>query len=41
METDEREAFGPQVAVDPRGNALAVWEKDDGIRYNIWANRFE
>jgi len=32
----------PQVAVDNSGNALlAVWPQFDGIRFNIWANRFE
>ena len=30
----------PQVAVDPLGNALAVWVQSDGTRDNIWANRF-
>ena len=26
--------------MDPNGNAVAVWEQDDGTRDNIWANRF-
>jgi hypothetical protein len=30
----------PQVAIDPAGNAIAVWEKDNGTRYNIIANRY-
>ena len=29
-----------QVAVDGSGNAVAVWRQDDGIRTNIWANRY-
>ena len=41
IETDNSgEALGPQVAVDPSGNAIAVWHQYDGTRYNIWANRF-
>ncbi|MFQ6012673.1 MAG: PKD domain-containing protein [Thermoplasmata archaeon] len=41
IETDDAgTAFGAQVAVDPQGNAIAVWEQDDGTRFNIWANRF-
>jgi hypothetical protein len=40
-ETDNTgDAFRPEVAVDPSGNALAVWEQFDGTRGNIWANRF-
>jgi hypothetical protein len=33
-------AYGPQIAFDPSGNALAVWEQSDGMRTNIYANRF-
>lgn len=40
----DSESFGsavmPQVAVDASGNAIAVWYQDDGVRTNIWANRF-
>jgi hypothetical protein len=31
----------PQIAMDPSGNALAVWQQSDGARTNIWSNRFE
>lgn len=34
------DAFDPSIAVDNNGNALAVWIQNDGVRYNIWANRF-
>jgi uncharacterized membrane-anchored protein len=41
IETDDLgNAFSPQVAVDPNGNALAVWNQGDGTRINVWANRF-
>ncbi len=33
------EAANPQVAVDPAGNAVAVWEQSDGIKTSIWSNR--
>jgi hypothetical protein len=29
------------VAVAPGGNAIAVWQQDDGARVNVWANRLE
>ncbi len=41
LETDNAgDAFWPEVALDPNGNAVAVWFQWDGTRYNIWANRF-
>ena len=33
-------ATRPQIAFDGSGNAIAVWSKYDGIRTNIYANRF-
>jgi hypothetical protein len=31
----------PQIAIDANGNALAVWQQEDGISStNIWANRY-
>ncbi len=40
IETDnEGDAWLPQVAVDPEGNAIAVWHQSDGTRFNIWSNR--
>ena len=42
IETDDAGfALIPQVAVDPNGNAVAVWEQSDRGRFNIWANRFQ
>jgi len=38
--SDTGSAYEPQVAFDASGNALAVWVKSDGTRYNLWANRF-
>ena len=32
--------YEPQVAVDPAGNAIAVWTQYDGTRDNVWASRF-
>ncbi len=41
IETDDTgHANGSQVAVDSSGNAVAVWSQSDGIRYNIWSNRY-
>ena len=33
-------AWGPGVAMDPSGNAIAVWQQSDGTRENIWSNRY-
>ena len=38
---DSGDARHPQIAVDPLGNALAVWQQSDGIHQNILANRFK
>ena len=37
-ENDVGDALDPQVAVDPNGSAVAVWQQFDGMRDNIWAN---
>jgi hypothetical protein len=38
---DGGSAYNPQVAVDPFGAVTVVWQRDDGVRSNIWASRFE
>lgn len=30
----------PQVAMVGQGNAIAVWEQFDGVRYNVWASYY-
>ena len=30
----------PQVAIDPGGNAMAVWRQIEGTSHDIWVNRF-
>jgi len=41
IETDNvGDAYAVRVAFDAGGNALAVWEQSDGVRFNIWANRY-
>ena len=37
---DGGNASDPEVAVDPSGNAVAVFSQSDGTRYSIFANRF-
>jgi hypothetical protein len=37
---DDGNALNPQIAFDPRGNALVVWEQHDGTRKNLWARRY-
>jgi len=41
IETINRHARHPQVAIDTDGNAIAVWYQSDGTRDNIWSNRYE
>lgn len=33
-------AYGPKIAMDTNGNAIAVWPQSDGTRWNIAANRY-
>ena len=40
IETDTGDALNPQIAIDANGNAIAVWRQSDGIRSNIWTNRY-
>lgn len=35
------DTYEPQIAVDPQGNAIAVWLRADGTRLSIWSNRYE
>jgi hypothetical protein len=35
------DAVFPQVAINSSGKAFAVWQQSDGIRKNVWANRFD
>jgi len=34
-------AAEPQIAMNSKGDALAVWSLQDGTRYDIYANRFD
>lgn len=34
-------AIAPHVAIDANGNGMAVWQQFDGVRNNIWANRYD
>lgn len=34
-------ASNPRIAFDGAGNAMAVWQQHDGMRNNIWANRYD
>jgi hypothetical protein len=34
-------ASAPQVAVDASGNAIAVWMQEDGVSFNVYANRYD
>lgn len=34
-------ALLPQIGVDPKGNAIAVWAQKDATEYSIWANRYD
>jgi hypothetical protein len=34
-------AYNASVVIDASGNALAVWDQNDGTRANVWASRYE
>jgi hypothetical protein len=41
IEIDNQTADGrPQVEADANGNFIAVWIQTDGVRNNVWANRY-
>jgi hypothetical protein len=40
IESGNGNVLEPQIAVDPNGNAMAVWPQVDGTSYSIWANRY-
>jgi uncharacterized protein YbdZ (MbtH family) len=33
-------AYDPQISFDNNGNALTVWQQENGSLHNIWANRY-
>lgn len=35
------DAYEPQIAVDTRGNSIAVWLRADGTRLSIWSNGYD
>jgi hypothetical protein len=37
--TDSADALEPDVAADPRGNAVAVWTQSDGASVTVWTAR--
>lgn len=42
VETDNAGSAGSsQVAMNDAGNAVAVWLQSDGVRNNLWANRYD
>jgi len=40
VESSPELAAGPHVAMDSYGNAIAVWNRFDGARWNVWSNRY-
>ncbi len=41
IETETGDAVLPQISMDANGNGVAVWQQNDGTRFNIWSNRRE
>lgn len=37
---DAGTAAYPEVAIDGSGNAVAVWQQSDGVKFNVWSNRY-
>lgn len=40
LEWEAADAYEPRVALDPQGNALAVWEQTGARQTRIWGNRY-
>ena len=40
VEGNAGDASGPALGTDSLGNVMAVWTQSDGVRFNIWANRY-
>jgi len=40
LSTGKGQAFEPQIKMDRKGNAFAVWHQSDGGAYQIWRNRY-
>lgn len=40
LDTEDGVANAPHLAMDPSGNAIAVWHQTDGTRTNLWANHY-
>ncbi|MBZ2169065.1 Ig-like domain-containing protein [Marinobacter sp. F4216] len=40
IEIGDDNAYGPEVAVDESGNAIAVWTQKDGTQFSMYSNRF-
>jgi len=38
---DTGDAYYPQIAINPDGDAIAVWNQYDGTRSDVWANQFD
>jgi hypothetical protein len=41
VQTSSESSYSPKIASDSRGNAIAIWQQFDGVRSNIWCNRYE
>jgi len=40
IEENDGDAIQLQIAVDPNGNALAVWLQSEGTHLDLWSNRY-
>jgi len=40
IENSTETAWGHRIAMDDAGSAIAVWMQSDGVRSNIWVNRY-
>jgi hypothetical protein len=40
IDSEAGEAVAPVVGIDSDGNVIAVWLQYEGIRYDVWSNRY-
>ena len=41
IDSNALDAWSPKVARDDSGRAMVVWEQSDGVRFSVWARRYD
>jgi hypothetical protein len=41
IEVESGDTFSPSIAMNTSGTVQAIWRQHDGLRFNVWASRYE